>query len=112
MPEKSGRIVPVRAKDPSPVACWTPRSAAVLKGVVVIMDLERKALKKAYVSPKVEKIEFDTENIIVTSSGNSQVGRSRGGVCDYEPIGPSTFTGRGRTCVPQTFSNGRNSGCN
>lgn len=82
-----------------------------MKGVIPV-NLEKGTLKKAYVSPKVEKVEFDAENIIVTSDGNSQVGRARGGICDYEPIGPSTFTSRGRTCVPQSFSNGRNSGCN
>lgn len=59
--------------------------------------------KKAYVSPKVEKIEFDGENVILTSAGNGDVGRGRGrgGGCDGVPYHRNV----------RTFSSGRNSGC-
>ena len=48
------------------------------------MEQEMKTLKKAYVTPKIEKLEFETENLILTSAGNGDVGRGRGrgGGCD------------------------------
>ena len=59
--------------------------------------------KKAYVAPKVEKIEFEYEDIILTSDGNGDVGRGRGrgGGCDGVPYHRNQ----------RTFSSGRNSGC-
>jgi len=59
--------------------------------------------KKAYVTPKVEKIEFEHEDIILTSAGNGDVGRGRGrgGGCDGVPYHRNQ----------RTFSSGRNSGC-
>ena len=67
------------------------------------MEQEMKTLKKAYVTPKIEKLEFETENLILTSAGNGDVGRGRGrgGGCDGVPYH--------RTA--RTFSSGRNSGC-
>ena len=60
--------------------------------------------KKAYVSPRIEKVEFDEMNVILTSSGNNGdvgKGKGQGGGCDGEPGHPNQ----------KTFSNGKNSGC-
>ena len=75
--------------------------AKLTKGKVRGMEKETK--KKEYVSPKIEKIELEQENIILTSAGNGDVGRGRGrgGGCDGVPYH--------RTA--RTFSSGRNSGC-
>ena len=64
---------------------------------------ERKTGKQPYVSPKIEKIAFAYDDIILTSAGNGDVGRGRGrgGGCDGVPYH--------RTA--RTFSSGRNSGC-
>ena len=64
-------------------------------------------MKQAYVSPRIEKIEFDSVDIILTSmssAGNGDVGKGKGkgGGCDGQPYHPNQ----------KTFSNGRNSGCN
>lgn len=65
-------------------------------------SLEREA-KQPYISPRVEKIEFDFEEIVFTSAGNGDVGRGRGrgGGCDGVPYHRNA----------RTFSSGRNSGC-
>lgn len=67
------------------------------------MGMDTKTSKREYVSPKVEKIEFDCENIIFTSAGGGDVGqgRGRGGGCDGVPYHRNA----------RTFSSGRNSGC-
>lgn len=59
--------------------------------------------KKIYVSPRIEKIEFEDDDIIITSAGNGDVnqGRGRGGGCDGVPYHRNA----------RTFSSGRNSGC-
>ncbi len=68
------------------------------------MELENNMNKKAYVTPKIEKIEFDPGNTVYTSAGNGDVGqgRGRGGGCDGIPYHRNQ----------RTFSSGRNSGCN
>lgn len=60
-------------------------------------------MKQKYESPKIEKIEFDKKDIILTSAGNGDVGRGRGrgGGCDGVPYHR----------MARTFSSGRNSGC-
>lgn len=61
-------------------------------------------MKKEYEVPKIEKIEFsNTDNVILTSAGNGDVGRGRGrgGGCDGVPYHR----------MARTFSSGRNSGC-
>ena len=65
--------------------------------------MEKETKKKEYVSPKIEKIELNQENIILTSAGNGDVGRGRGrgGGCDGVPYHRHV----------RTFSSGRNSGC-
>ena len=68
--------------------------------------MEKNREKRAYVAPRIEKIEFDDMNVILTSSGsgnNGDVGRGKGqgGGCDGEPGHPNQ----------RTFSNGKNSGC-
>ena len=67
------------------------------------MEQKKKGTKKAYVAPKIEKIEFETENLILTSAGNGDVGRGRGrgGGCDGVPYHRNQ----------RTFSSGRHSGC-
>lgn len=67
------------------------------------MEEKKKVAKKAYVSPMIEKIVFDCDDIIVTSAGNGDVGRGRGrgGGCDGVPYHRNA----------RTFSSGRNSGC-
>lgn len=69
----------------------------------MVNNMEQKAGKKTYVSPKIEKIELKQENIILTSAGNSDIGRARGrgGGCDGVPYHRNI----------RTFSSGRNSGC-
>ena len=65
---------------------------------------ERKGtVKETYVSPRIEKIDFDCENVIIASAGNGDVGRGRGrgGGCDGVPYHRNA----------RTFSSGRNSGC-
>ena len=59
--------------------------------------------KRTYVSPMIEKIAFEYEDIIYTSAGNGDVGqgRGRGGGCDGVPYHRQA----------RTFSSGRNSGC-
>lgn len=59
--------------------------------------------KKIYVSPRIEKIEFEDDDIIITSAGNGDVGqaRGRGGGCDGVAYHRNA----------RTFSSGRNSGC-
>lgn len=59
--------------------------------------------KRAYVSPRIERIEFDNRSILFTSAGNGDVGRGRGrgGGCDGVPYHRNA----------RTFSSGRNSGC-
>ena len=61
-------------------------------------------MKKEYEVPRIEKIEFsNTDNVILTSAGNGDVGRGRGrgGGCDGVPYHRNA----------RTFSSGRNSGC-
>ena len=61
-------------------------------------------MKKEYEVPRIEKIEFsNTDNVILTSAGNGDVGRGRGrgGGCDGVPYHR----------MARTFSSGRNSGC-
>ena len=67
------------------------------------MEKETKNTKQAYITPKIEKITFNYEDIVYTSAGDGDVGRGRGrgGGCDGVPYH--------RT--PRTFSSGRNSGC-
>ena len=67
------------------------------------MEAEKKSAKQAYVTPKIEKMEYDFQNIIYTSAGNGDVGRGRGrgGGCDGVPYHRNA----------RTFSSGRNSGC-
>lgn len=67
------------------------------------MKEELRARKQAYISPRIEKINFDSENILFTSAGNGDVGRGRGrgGGCDGVPYHRNA----------RTFSSGRNSGC-
>ncbi len=62
-----------------------------------------KELKKKYVAPRIEKIEFDKQAVVYTSAGNGEVGRGRGrgGGCDGVPYHRTH----------RTFSSGRNSGC-
>ena len=62
-----------------------------------------KELKKKYVAPRIEKIEFDKQAVVYTSAGNGDVhqGRGRGGGCDGVPYHRNQ----------RTFSSGRNSGC-
>ena len=59
--------------------------------------------KQLYVSPKIEMMEFNSDNVILTSAGNGDVGRGRGrgGGCDGVPYHRNQ----------RTFSSGRNSGC-
>ncbi len=59
--------------------------------------------KKAYIAPRLEKLEIGNENVILTSAGNGDVGRGRGrgGGCDGVPYHRTV----------RTFSSGRNSGC-
>ena len=51
------------------------------------MEAKKKSAKQAYVTPKIEKMEYDFQNIIYTSAGNGDVGqgRGRGGGCDGVP---------------------------
>ena len=65
--------------------------------------MEEKMTTKEYVSPKAEKMAVDTEDVIVASAGNGDVGRGRGrgGGCDGVPYHRNA----------RTFSSGRNSGC-
>ena len=67
--------------------------------------MEQKAgtSKKIYVTPKIEKLEYECDNVIFTSAGNGDVGqgRGRGGGCDGVPYHRNA----------RTFSSGRNSGC-
>ena len=67
------------------------------------MEKEMNTGKQPYVLPKVEKIAFQYDDIILTSAGNGDIGRGRGrgGGCDGVPYH--------RTA--RTFSSGRNSGC-
>ena len=69
------------------------------------MENERKNLKKTYVPPRIEKIEFDKQAVVYTSgaadNNNEGLGRGRGGGCDGVPYHRP----------PRTFSSGRNSGC-
>ena len=67
------------------------------------MEKETKNTKQAYITPKIEKITFNYEDIVYTSAGNGDVGRGRGrgGGCDGVPYHRTT----------RTFSSGRNSGC-
>ena len=67
------------------------------------MKNEQKTVKQPYVSPKIEKIALDYDDIIFTSAGNGDVGqgRGRGGGCDGVPYHRNA----------RTFSSGRNSGC-
>lgn len=67
------------------------------------MKNEQKTVKQPYVSPKIEKIALDYDDIIFTSAGNGDVGqgRGRGGGCDGVPYHRNQ----------RTFSSGRNSGC-
>ncbi len=67
------------------------------------MKNEQKTGKQPYVSPKIEKIAFDYDDIIFTSRGNAEVGsgRGQGGGCDGVP-----YHRPGRTFTP-----GRNTGC-
>lgn len=60
-------------------------------------------VKQAYIAPKIEMIEFDYEDVILTSAGNGDIGRGRGrgGGCDGVPYHR----------LARTFSSGRNSGC-
>ena len=62
-----------------------------------------KELKKKYVAPRIEKIEFDKQAVVYTSEGTGDVnqGRGRGGGCDGVPYHRNQ----------RTFSSGRNSGC-
>ena len=66
-------------------------------------DSEKRTAREPYVSPKIEKLVFDAEDIILTSAGNGDVGqgRGRGGGCDGVPYHRQQ----------RTFSSGRNSGC-
>ena len=59
--------------------------------------------KQEYVSPKIEVIQFDYNDVVLTSAGNGDVGRGRGrgGGCDGVPYHRNA----------RTFSSGRNSGC-
>ena len=59
--------------------------------------------KEEYVSPMVEFLVIDEEDVIVASAGNGDVGqgRGRGGGCDGVPYHRNQ----------RTFSSGRNSGC-
>ena len=59
--------------------------------------------KQEYISPKIEVIDFDYSDVILTSAGNGDVGRGRGrgGGCDGVPYHRNA----------RTFSSGRNSGC-
>ena len=61
------------------------------------------AKKQEYVSPKIEVIQFDYNDVVLTSAGNGDVGRGRGrgGGCDGVPYHRNA----------RTFSSGRNSGC-
>lgn len=71
------------------------------------MEYEMNSKKKTYTAPKIEKLVFETANIITASgggdAGNDNVGsgRGRGGGCDGLPYHRN----------PRTFSSGRNSGC-
>ena len=67
------------------------------------MKEEMRTEKREYVSPKIEKLEFDYENVILTSAGNGDVGqgRGRGGGCDGVAYHRNA----------RTFSSGRNSSC-
>lgn len=67
------------------------------------MEQEKTVTKKEYVTPKIEMLEIETENLILTSAGNGDVGqgRGRGGGCDGVPYH------RNR----RSFSSGRFSGC-
>ena len=67
------------------------------------MKEEMRTEKREYVSPKIEKLEFDYEDVILTSAGNGDVGRGRGrgGGCDGVAYHRNA----------RTFSSGRNSGC-
>ena len=60
-------------------------------------------MKKEYEVPRIEKIVFDHANVILTSSGNGDVGKGKGqgGGCDHNPGHPNQ----------RTFSSGKNSGC-
>jgi len=67
------------------------------------METKMESAKQTYVTPRIEKIEYNPENIIYTSAGNGDVGRGRGrgGGCDGVPYHRNA----------RTFSSGRNSGC-
>ena len=60
-------------------------------------------MKEKDVSPMVELLVIDDEDVIVASAGNGDVGRGRGrgGGCDGVPYHRNV----------RTFSSGRNSGC-
>ncbi len=67
------------------------------------MEQEKTVTKKEYVTPKIEMLEIETENLILTSAGNGDVGqgRGRGGGCDGVPYHRNQ----------RSFSSGRFSGC-
>jgi hypothetical protein len=67
------------------------------------MKEEMKVEKQKYVSPKMKKLEFDYEDVILMSAGNGDVdqGRGRGGGCDGVPYHRNA----------RTFSSGRFSIC-
>jgi hypothetical protein len=65
--------------------------------------MEQENKKKAYITPRIEKIEIEADDVVLTSAGNGDVGqgRGRGGGCDGVPYHRNQ----------RTFSSGRNSGC-
>ena len=66
------------------------------------MKTETGTMKEEYISPVVEILAFDEEDIIVASAGNGDVGQGRGrGGCDGVAYHRNV----------RTFSSGRNSGC-
>ena len=67
------------------------------------MEKKKGSAKQEYITPRIERIEYNSENIIYTSAGNGDVGRGRGrgGGCDGVPYHRNA----------RTFSSGRNSGC-
>lgn len=65
------------------------------------MNQNQKTPKKTYVAPKIEKLEFEDEDIVLTSE--TMTVAMAGGGCDEH---------RGRNHEnPRTFSTGRYSGC-